>query len=54
LGSPAVKVTGGGYADQDDNVLRPYQSKQVTLEFLDPSAAPITYNARVLNVEPAP
>ncbi len=54
LGSPAVKVNGGGYGDRDDNLLRPYQSKQVTLEFLDPSAAPITYSARVLNVVPAP
>ena len=54
LGSPAVKVNSGGYGDYGDNVLRPYQSRKVTLEFLDPSAAPITYNARALNVEPAP
>jgi hypothetical protein len=54
LGSPAVKVNGGGYGDRDDNVLRPNQSEKITLEYLDPGAAPITYNARVLNVVPAP
>jgi hypothetical protein len=54
LGSPAIKVSGGGYGGHDDNVLRPNQSEKVTLEFLDSSAAAITYNARVLNVVPAP
>jgi hypothetical protein len=54
LGSPAIQVNGGGHGDRDDNVLRPNQSEKITLEYLDPSAAPITYNARVLNVVPAP
>ncbi len=49
LGSPAVKLNDG-----DDNILRPYQSRKVTLEFLDPNSDPITYDPRVLNVEPAP
>jgi hypothetical protein len=54
LGSPAIKVNSGGNGDHEDNVLNPYQSKKVTLEFLNSSTAPITYNARVLNIVPAP
>ena len=49
LGSPYVSVPVGG-----DGVLRPYETKTVILEFLDPSGDAITYDARVLNVVPAP
>lgn len=54
LGSPYVNIrTGDGNGDQDD-VLHPYESKHVTLEFLDPGASPIGYDTRVLSVTPAP
>lgn len=49
LGSPYVSVPVG-----DDGILRPHEVKTVTLEFLDPAAAPITYAARMLSVVPAP
>jgi phosphatidylinositol-3-phosphatase len=49
LGSPCVRVHLGA-----DQVLRPHEYVTATLEFLDPSAAPITYNTRVLDVTPAP
>ncbi len=54
LGSPYVSVRFGDGDDHDDDVLRPHQSKTVRLEFLDPTAAAINYNARVLSVTPAP
>jgi hypothetical protein len=52
LGSPYVRVglENGRYG----NLLRPHESATVTLEFLDPSAAAITFDGRVLNVTPAP
>lgn len=54
LGSPYVSIgTGDGDGDRDD-LLFPHQSKLVTLEFLDPTAAPISYDTRVLSVTPAP
>jgi hypothetical protein len=54
LGSPFVSVPiGDNDADLDDT-LRPQESRTVTLEFLDPGAGAVTYNARVLNVTPAP
>jgi hypothetical protein len=49
LGSPYVSVQLGG-----DGILRPFETQTVKLRFLDPSAAAISYNARVLNVTPAP
>jgi len=49
LGSPCVRVHLG-----DHDVLRPHDTARVTLEFLDPSGDAIAYNARVLNVTPAP
>jgi len=52
LGSPYVEVQLDGFGK--DNVLRPNETKAVTLNFLDPGAGPITYDARVLNVTPAP
>jgi hypothetical protein len=47
LGSPYVTVSTEG-------VLFPGQTQTVKLQFLDPTNAAITYNARVLNVTPAP
>jgi hypothetical protein len=49
LGSPFVSVSLG-----EDGVLWPHQSQTLKLRFLDPGNAPISYNARVLNVTPAP
>jgi hypothetical protein len=49
LGSPYVKVLFFG-----DGILRPNQTQTVKLQFLDPSKAAISYNARVLDVTPAP
>ncbi|HEX4646961.1 MAG TPA: hypothetical protein VH598_15265, partial [Verrucomicrobiae bacterium] len=49
LGSPYVSVNLGS-----DGILGPYETKVVTLEFLDPSGAAITYGTRVLSVTPAP
>ncbi|HSY19260.1 MAG TPA: alkaline phosphatase family protein [Candidatus Acidoferrales bacterium] len=49
LGSPYVSVSVGG-----DGILRPHETKTVALEFLDPTDAPITYDASVLDVTPAP
>ena len=49
LGSPCVKVSPGR-----KGVLRPYQTRMVKLEFLNPNDETISYNARVLNVTPAP
>jgi hypothetical protein len=49
LGSPYVNVPVGG-----DDVLRPHETKTVILQFADPSGAPISYDARVLNVVPTP
>jgi len=54
LGSPYVKVSiGEGDGDSDD-VLRPHQTRTVQLQFLDPSDSAISYNARALDVTPAP
>ena len=44
-----VSVALGG-----DGILRSHESQTVRLQFLDPSNAAISYNARVLNVTPAP
>jgi hypothetical protein len=49
LGSPFVKIRVG-----EDHGLRPHETALVTLEFLDPSGAAINYDARVLDVTPAP
>jgi hypothetical protein len=49
FGSPYVSISPDG-----DGFLRPHESRMVKLQFLDPSNAAITYNARVLNVTPAP
>lgn len=49
LGSPYVTVPVGG-----DDVLRPHEVRTVKLEFLDPSTSPISYDARLLSVVPAP
>jgi len=54
LGSPYVKVRVGDGDGDNDDVLRPHQTRTVTLEFLNPTAAAITYNTRVLDVTPAP
>ena len=51
LGSPYVRV---GIDGDDNHVLRPHKTAKVTLEFLDPSNTVIIYDARVLNVTPAP
>jgi hypothetical protein len=37
-----------------DGLLRPHETKQVTLEFLNPSGNPITYNPQVVSVVPTP
>lgn len=50
LGSPYVRVRGG----IGEGALQPHQSTSVDLEFIDPSAAAISYTPRVLNVTPAP
>jgi hypothetical protein len=49
LDSPYVQVPVGG-----DGILRPHESKTVILEFVDAGAETISYDARVLNVVPAP
>ncbi len=49
VGSPYISIpTEGG------DFLRPHEVKTVSLEFADPGNAPISYNARVLDVLPAP
>lgn len=54
LGSPYVEVRNGdGDSDREDYLL-PHHSRRVTLEFLDPTAAAIGYDTRVLSVVPAP
>ncbi len=52
LGSPYVSIRIGD--DDGSDFLRPHETKMVKLEFLDPSAAPISYDTRVLSVVPAP
>jgi phosphatidylinositol-3-phosphatase len=52
LGSPAVKVNFGG--NDGDSSLNPNETAIANLQFVDPSGEPITYDARVLNVIPAP
>jgi hypothetical protein len=54
LGSPYVKVHEGDNDGDRDDALRPHESTTVTLQFLNPSAATITYTGRVLDVTPAP
>lgn len=54
LGSPYVQVRIGDGDNDSDDVLRPHETATAVLEFLDPSNATITYDARVLNVTPAP
>ncbi len=49
LGSPYVQVTPEGAS-----VLGPKQSRSLLLQFENPSQAPITYNARVVDVVPTP
>lgn len=49
FGSPFVAVPLGG-----DGVLRPFETKSVTLQFAAPNRAAIQYSPRVLNVAPAP
>ena len=49
LASPFVSVPVGG-----DGALRPHETKQVTLEFLNPSGNPITYSSQVVSVVPTP
>ena len=51
LGSPYVAVPAIGFGG---GVLFPHQSTSVELQFIDPTAAAITYTPRVLNVTPAP
>jgi len=53
LGSPyvTVRINDG---DGVDNVLRPFETKTVLLEFLDPSGSAISYDTRALSVTPAP
>ena len=54
LGSPYVNIRNGdGDSDRDD-YLGSHHSKHVVLEFLDPGAAAIGYDTRVLSVTPAP
>lgn len=49
LGSPCVKVSLG-----HNRVLRPYETATVKLQFAYPNDESISYDARVLNVTPAP
>jgi hypothetical protein len=49
LGSPFVRVSLG-----EDAVLRPHETRAVKLQFLDTSNSAISYNARVLDITPAP
>jgi phosphatidylinositol-3-phosphatase len=51
LGSSYVAIRPGGLGE---GALMPHQSTSVELQFIDPSAAAITYTPRVLNVTPAP
>jgi hypothetical protein len=51
LGSPYVQIHPGYF---DGNVLYPHQTATVLLRFLNPSQSGITYDARGLNVTPAP
>jgi len=43
-----------GNNSNNDNVLMPGETTSVTLEFLNPSGAPITYDTRVISVTPTP
>jgi hypothetical protein len=43
-----------GVPASGDGLLRPHETKTVLLEFADPSDAAIEYDARVLDVTPAP
>ena len=62
LGSPCVSVSLGdddhgfdrAFRGDDEDGLRPRETRTVILEFLDPSGAGITYDTRVLSVTPAP
>jgi phosphatidylinositol-3-phosphatase len=49
LGSPYVSMPVG-----DDGVLKPYETKTVKLQFLNPNNESISYVTRPLNVTPAP
>jgi hypothetical protein len=46
-----VPISDGG---DDDNFLRPHESRTVLLEFFDPSGNAINYGTRVLSVTPTP
>lgn len=52
LGSPYIQI-GDGDGDNND-VLRPHQTRPITLQFHDTTHAPITFDTRVLPVVPAP
>ena len=54
LGSPFVSVPAGDADGDKDEVLFPFETRTVLLEFLDPSGSAISYDTRVLSVTPAP
>lgn len=54
LGSPYVSVTAGDGDGGHDEVLYPFQTRRVLLEFNDPAGGDINYATRVLDVTPAP